>query len=89
MADDLFAEFIRRVLEADDRGGKQEVTRTEIRIREQYGGQRIYLQKDPSTKKTMAAGASLAAGRNLNEAFAAAGVSRATGYRLLARRWRR
>jgi hypothetical protein len=57
-------------------------------IRHDWGGMRVYVRKGAAEGKAWLLAESLAAGAGLAEAFHAAGVSRTTGYRLLARRTR-
>jgi len=88
MINDLVGELIARILAAAE-AGPEEVKREEVRIRQQFGGGRHYFQKKAMPEgKAHTLGVSLAAGASIHEAFAAAGVSRATGYRLMRRRWR-
>ena len=85
MGDDIIKHFVRR-LEAYTT--PEEARRVEIELRQQWGGAEVYVPKVPSLPKAERLGAGIAAGLSLRAAFEAAGVSRATGYRLLVRRWR-
>jgi hypothetical protein len=58
----------------------------ELVVRREVGGERVYLKRRPTGPKIEAIAAALAQRRPLGDAFAAAGVSRATGYRLCKRR---
>jgi hypothetical protein len=59
-------------------------------IRRDMGGATAYVKKAPAEGKAFRLGTALAVGVSVTQAFADLGVSRATGYRLLAshRRWR-
>jgi hypothetical protein len=57
------------------------------RLHQTWGGERTYIPKAVATQKARALAAELAAGVPLAAAMRAAGVSRRTGYRLLARKW--
>ena len=59
------------------------------RLHRDMGGERHYFAKAPSLGKAWSLGGEIAAGVPLAQAFANVGVSRATGFRLLSRRWRR
>ena len=58
-----------------------------FRIQADIGG--AYLKKTPAEGKAWGLGNALAAGVPLAQAFVDVGVSRASGYRLLRRRWGR
>lgn len=88
MADDFLADMIRQVLEAST-AGTDAVRKTEIRIRQQWGGARVYIKKAPVEGKVQRLADGLAAGVSLHEAFTTAGVSRRWGYQLLSRRQRK
>ena len=85
MADDIITHFVRR-LEAYTT--PEEARRVEIDLRLHWGGAEVYVQKVPTLQKAAMVFAGIDAGLTLREAFDAAGVSRATGYRLMSRRWR-
>lgn len=59
-----------------------------LQIRRDLGGGAIYIKKAPAEGKAFRLGAALAGGVPLVQAFGEVGVSRATGFRLLRRRWR-
>ena len=84
---DFLDEIVRRIFAASS-GGATAVRREEIKIRQQFGGERFYVPKALVKGKVHSLAESLAAGRNLREAFSGAGVSRATGYRLISRKAR-
>ncbi len=82
MPDDIIKEVIRLMQEhADPRIA-------ESKARQLFGGERIYVAKDARYPKAERLGCAVAAGLPLRTAFEAAGVSRATGYRLLSLRRR-
>ena len=84
MKDDFLEQLIRLVQEAAQAG-----TDPKLRVQQHFGGERYYIPKAPAEGKTQRLAADLAAGKPLREAFVAAGVSRAWGFRLIARRGRR
>lgn len=61
-------------------------TDAELQIREQMGGNRIYIGKAPTYRKTLRLAAAVAAGLDLQTAFDRAGVRRRWGFVLLNRR---
>lgn len=83
---DVIAEFVRGLLERTSPAVHSAVLGEEVRIRHQYGGQVEYIRKAPSQTKAQRIAASIASGASVEEASAAAGVSRAWAYRLLRRR---
>ncbi len=62
------------------------------RLRSEWGGERVYVQKrDPDERpegKVLRLAAAIAAGVPLRQAFDACGVSRSAGYRWISRRLR-
>lgn len=60
-----------------------------LQIRRDLGGGSLYIKKAPAEGKAFRLGVALAGGVSLVQAFDDIGVSRATGFRLLRRRWRR
>ena len=62
-----------------------DVRKAEIELRQQWGGAEVYIKKVQSLQKAQRICAVIAAGLTMSEAFDAAGVSRATGYRLVSR----
>lgn len=88
MTDDVIKDMLRLVIEAS--GVKPETAqRVEQDLRLRWGGATVYIKKAPSEGKAFSLGVSLAAGASLHEAVQLAGVSRATAFRLLRRRWLR
>lgn len=85
MNDDILSQIIRELMSAKE-VGPAAVASAELRIRERWGGERVYVQKAPGRGKAVRLGGNLAAGSSLSDAFAAVGVSRTWGYRLLSRR---
>lgn len=85
MADDPFDDVIRRLRSWTPPAGVT-LTEFELELREQWGAAKHYL-KGAQAGKVRALAGSLAAGATLREAFDRAGVSTATGYRLLRRPW--
>lgn len=84
MPGDIVKDFMALVAHRLD---AEEAQRVELEIRQAWGGAEVYVRKAmPPDAKARAIGGSLAAGLALREAFEAAGVSRATGYRLISRR---
>lgn len=58
-------------------------------IHADMGGERVYVARNASWGKALRLIDALAAGRPLAQAFVGAGISRATGFRILSRPWRR
>lgn len=58
------------------------------RLQQDLGGGRVYFKKAPAAGKAVRLGHAIAAGVPLAQAFAEVDISRATGFRLLKRRWR-
>lgn len=63
------------------------VATIERQVREVWGGDRRYVGKATVEGKAYRLGAALATGATLLEAIEAAGLTRATGYRILGRKW--
>lgn len=82
MATDFVLEVVRIMEEAKDS------RQAELRIRERFAGNRPYIRGNPPDLGSSRVAASLSTGGTLREAFEYAGVSQATGYRYLSRRWR-
>ena len=87
MADDPIDDVLRRLRAWTPPKGVT-LTDFELELREQWGAAKHYVKASQAGKVRALAG-SLAAGATLREAFCWAGVSTATGYRLLRRRWAR
>jgi hypothetical protein len=87
MPDDILHDFLTRLAQW---APPAEVTRVEAEMRQQWGGIKgVYVKKkDPPEIRCQALGLRLATGTGIADAFSDLGVSRATGYRLLSRRWR-
>lgn len=86
MADDILHAFLARLAQF---APPDEVRRTEAEFRTQFGGTTAYVKKkDPPERGKVALGQRVAAGNSFSDAFADLGISRATGYRWLSRRWR-
>jgi hypothetical protein len=86
MAEDILHAFLARLAEF---APPAEVRRTEVEFRAVYGGTTAYVKKkDPPEIATTKLGYRIAAGTGFADAFHDLGISRATGYRLLSRRWR-
>ena len=84
MAEDEIARIVRAVLRVAN-ADLTAATRAELHIRQQWGGDRIYVAKSPAKAKTWSLAESLAAGRQLNEARNQLGISRPSMYRYLRR----
>lgn len=88
MADDVIDALVKQLLAAVPGLPHDQAHAAAARIRQDWGGSTHYVKKAPATGKAFGLGTALAAGVPLTQAFADAGVSRATGYRYLKRRWR-
>jgi hypothetical protein len=88
MADDIIAAFMQRLLELNPQTPADRLLQVEVRLRQEWGGARVYIGKATALGKAQRLGAELAAGVPLREAIDAAGCSRAGAYRLLSRRWK-
>lgn len=83
--DDLVAQILAAALPDFPAARAREIA---LAMRQDWGGQQLYIGKAQAEGKAFRLGTALAAGEPIARAFAAVGVSRATGYRLLGRRWK-
>ena len=88
MPKDFLEDVLRMFAEAAPNLAPTDVVRIEQRIRQVWGGDRVYICKAAAEGKALRLGDELAAGVPISQAMANAGLKRATGYRLLSRRWR-
>jgi hypothetical protein len=89
MGEDIINKMIARLAEEIPDMPTDTLRRIEQRMRQEFAGERHYVSKAPAEGKAFRLGSALAAGVPLAQAFADLGVSRASGFRLLARRWSR
>ncbi len=88
MADDILHAFLERLANWTPPAGETLDT-LEREFRAQFGGTTAYVKKkDPPERLAVKLGHRIAAGTGIADAFGDLGVSRATGFRLLSRRWR-
>lgn len=86
--DDVVKGFMRELLAAAPKLSTDDALKIEVRLREQWGGTRVYIGKATALGKAQRLGSALAAGAgSLREALATTGLSRRTGYRVLSRKW--
>lgn len=85
MDDDIIDDFLRRLRPLMP---LDQWHRTVYELRQTWGGCRVYIRKDPADGAATVIAEKRAAGMSLQDAFAAAGVSRAWGYRLISRKQR-
>lgn len=87
MARDIVTAFCEALLAEQPGAPSDLVRRIEVRLRNEWGGDRVYVPKDsPTEGKVGRLAAALAAGVPLKAAFDQCGVSRSAGYRLILRR---
>jgi hypothetical protein len=82
--DDIVRDCIWRVIE-NPPATVEDVLNLEVGLRQKWGGAEVYVPKKLTAGKLQRMGSSLGTGGSLREAFACAGVSRPTGFRLLSR----
>jgi hypothetical protein len=81
MPDDIVTACLRYLAElAPDRAAA-----AELEIRQEWGGARVYVQKDAPAARCSTVAAARARGLTVDQAAAFAGVHRATAYRLMRR----
>jgi hypothetical protein len=87
MAADLIDDFLARLTRTLP-AAAEVAPRLEAELRQHWGGtERTYIRKRPAPdQRTASLGQALQRGLPLGEAFAAAGISRATGFRHLGKR---
>lgn len=85
---DIVDDFMARLL-AVSPGLAETAPMLEAELRRQWGGCEVYIAKRPGQFRQMVIGNALATGHTVAEAVAAAGVSRARGYQILAQPNRR
>lgn len=61
----------------------------ETRLRQEWGGERVYIQKATVSVKGRNLAAAIANGLSPREAFAACDIPERTGWRIIGRRYRR
>ncbi len=88
MGKDVLDELVRQILAAAPDIPPAAVQTAAARIRQDWGGERVYFKKAPAEGKALRLGTALAAGVPLTQACAEVGVSESYGYRLASRRWR-
>jgi hypothetical protein len=88
MAADLIDDFLTRLTQHIPQAA-QAIPKLEAELRQHWGGtERTYIRKRMAdSKRTAQVAKMLQQGMPLTEGFAAAGVSRATGYRHMAKPW--
>lgn len=67
---------------------EEQALQIECKIKQEVGGQRIYVQKSPARLKTQRLAAAIRTGKTISEAMAMAGVHKAWGYALMSRKAR-
>lgn len=87
MGKDVLDELVRQILAAAPEIPRGAAETAAQRIRQDWGGARVYIKKAPSVGKAFGLGTALAAGVPLAQAFAEVGVTDRHGRRLLKRRW--
>mgnify|MGYP001428670125 CR=1 FL=1 len=87
MADDIVRDFLRRVRELYPETQEMQLRRLEVRLRQVWGGERVYVTKAPTDVKSTRRLECLAAGASEREAIPRIGVSRVTAWRLRRHRW--
>ena len=83
MPDDIVTGFIRRTKAEHPEIAESAWLRLEVRLRQEWGGERHYVQKAPTLGKAYSLAERLAAGESPREAFRNSGLTRTTGYRVL------
>jgi len=84
---DVVKACMREMLAANPSMTARDALAVECRIREVWGGSKVYVCKGTALGKAFRLGADLAAGATLHEAFERVGLSRRSGYRALSRKW--
>jgi DNA-binding transcriptional regulator LsrR (DeoR family) len=87
MANDIVADFLRRLRELDPDKTPAQCLRLERELRRDWGGERVYVVKASPELKAPCLAESLAAGRSLSEAAREMGVHRVTCWRWRRRGW--
>jgi len=82
MGDDIVRSFLRLARELHPETPEREWTRLEVRLRQEYGGERVYVLKEKTAGKAWSLAERLAAGEGWREALATMGISRRTGCRI-------
>lgn len=88
MGKDVLDELVRQILAAAPEIPRGAAETAAQRIRQDWGGARVYIKKAPAEGKALRLGTALAAGVPLTRAFAEIGVCRSQGYALVGRRWK-
>lgn len=88
MGKDVLDELVRQILAAAPEIPRGAAETAAQRIRQDWGGARVYIKKAPAEGKALRLGTALAAGVPLTQAFAEVGVRRSQGYALAGRRWK-
>jgi len=88
MAKDVLDELVRQILAAAPSIPPAAAESAANRVRQDWGGERVYIRKAPAEGKALRLGSALAAGVPLAQAFGEVGCSAGYGYRLIRRRWR-
>lgn len=86
MPDDIISDLLKRIADIAPPERRQHL---EVEMRKHWGGSEVYVRKATSLQKALKVGSGISSGLTLMEAFDSAGVSRASGYRLLRIRSRR
>jgi hypothetical protein len=86
MSNDIFGQIIRNLAEAWGVGDDARV-REEVRIRQQFGGEKHYIAKKLDMQRAVALGERMKRGESVEQASKSAGIARSTGYRLSRRRF--
>lgn len=87
MTDDIIKRFLRAILELHPCTPESDLRRVEVVLRQEWGGERVYVSKAPTDVKSSRRLERLAAGGSEREALREIGVSRATAWRLRRHRW--
>ena len=82
MSDDIVRRFLSLARELHPETPTAEWTRLEVRLRQEFGGERVYILKERTMGKAWSLAERLAAGDGWREALAATGISRRTGCRM-------
>lgn len=87
MSDDIVRRFLSLARDLHPETPTAEWTRLEVRLRQEFGGERVYVLKAQAEGKAFLHAESLAAGKSQDEARREVGVHRTTVWRWRQRRW--
>lgn len=86
--EDILFRFIQAMRQSGATFSDEIAVQVEMQLRQEVGGQRVYIPKAPARVKTQRLATAIRTGAKISEAMAQAGVHKTWGYALMSRKIR-